>query len=230
MKALLVRYYGSGPHRHLGFKEAENPHWLQGFWADPSHTQEVVLSSVEGAAGGIELVLDFWVRWGCCWTTVGIRNHGRQGSHTLNLLRREGRRVAGRWSSRNWELETLEKRVISSTAVEERHSPHSCWISIECSGLEFTFVSRSYGAGYLEAIVPETEWMPSVGPWRGEPQHRCCCLRSPLPHRLTSQVCKIHPNTLQTFPCLKKAFHKSLRIANTWTLFVANSRFFTNPL
>jgi hypothetical protein len=26
MKALLVRYYGSGPHRHLGFKEAENPH------------------------------------------------------------------------------------------------------------------------------------------------------------------------------------------------------------
>ncbi len=23
------------------------------------------------AAGGIELVLDFWVRWGCCWPTVG---------------------------------------------------------------------------------------------------------------------------------------------------------------
>jgi hypothetical protein len=36
MKASLVRYYGSGPHRHSGFKEAQNPHWLQGFWADPS--------------------------------------------------------------------------------------------------------------------------------------------------------------------------------------------------
>lgn len=54
-----------------------------------------------------------------------IRNHGGQGSHTLNLLRRERRRVAGRWQIRNWELEThaLEKRMTSSTAVEEQHTP-----------------------------------------------------------------------------------------------------------
>jgi hypothetical protein len=26
MKASLVRYYGSGPHRRSGFKEAQNPH------------------------------------------------------------------------------------------------------------------------------------------------------------------------------------------------------------
>jgi len=52
--------------------------------------------------------------------------------------------------------------MTSSTAVEEQHSPYSCWISLECSGLRFTFVSRSYGAGYLEAIVPEIEWRPFV--------------------------------------------------------------------